>query len=96
MNAASKLTRVYFKPLTPGANLSADATGTFSVEVEHRSNVVCIPANALAYVDGSPCVYVPNAETGLAEIRAVRIGLVTPQRVEILDGLEAGESIILY
>lgn len=95
MNAQSTLTRVYFSPLTPSVNLSADATGSFTITVDSRIGVTYIPVDALTEVDGQTCVYVPN-ENGVMEVRYVTTGLATSRYVEIIDGLESGESIILY
>ena len=95
MNEKSQLTRVYFKPLTPTANLSADATGNFTMTVASHDDTIYIPAGALTYVDGVTCVYVPS-ENGLMSVRQVTVGIETNRYIEITEGLEAGESIILY
>jgi len=95
MNAQSTLTRVYFAPVIPSVDLSEDASGTFTIVVDSRTDVLYIPKNALTEVDGETCVYVLN-ENGLMSVRPVSVGLVTPRYVEITDGLEVGEEVVLY
>ena len=95
MNAQSKLTRVYFRPVVPSVELEADATGTFSLVIAARENVTYIPAAALTEVNGAYSVYVPD-ENGLMSVRNVEVGLSTSRYVEILSGLEVGESVIMY
>ena len=95
MNEASKLTRVYFRPVTPSVNLTADATGSFVVTVDSRTETVYVPATTLTEIDGETCVYVLD-ESGLMTARKVTIGLATNRYVEITEGLEAGEEIVQY
>ena len=95
MNEQSKLTRVYFSPLTPSVNLSADASGSFVITVDSRENVVYVPTSVLTEVDGVTSVYVVD-ESGLMSVRNVTVGLSTNRYAEITDGLEAGEEIVQY
>lgn len=95
MNAQSKLTRVYFRPVVPSVELEADASGTFTVVVDSSENTNYIPLAALTEVSGAPSVYVPD-ENGLMQARGVEVGLTTSRYAEILSGLEAGDSVIMY
>lgn len=95
MNEKSSRRPVYFTPITPSVNLAAGASGSFTVTVESRENVVYVPVGALTAVNGVPCVYVPD-EHGLMSVRPVTAGLSTSRYVEIIAGLESGESVIMY
>lgn len=95
VNEKSARRPVYFTPVTPSVNLAADATGSFTVTVESREDVVYIPVGALTEVNGETCVYVPDGQ-GLMSVRQVEIGLATSRYVEITAGLESGESVIMY
>ena len=95
MNAASKLTRVYFAPVTPSVNLTADDTGSFVVTVATSTNTVYVPTSTLTTVDGVTSVYVLD-ENGLMAVRNVTVGLSTNRYAEILEGLEVGEEIVQY
>lgn len=95
LNAQSKLTRVYFSPVTPSVNLAADATGSFTVTVDSRTDVVYVPVATLTEVDGVTSVYVLD-DSGLMSVRNVTVGLTTNRYAEITGGLEAGEEIVQY
>lgn len=95
MNEQSKLTRVYFSPVTPSVNLSADDSGSFTVTIDRREDVVYVPTSVLTVVDGVTSVYVLD-ENGLMSVRNVNIGLMTNRYAEITEGLEAGDEIVQY
>ena len=95
VNEKSARRPVYFTPVTPSVNLAADATGSFTVTVESREDVVYIPLSALSEINGEACVYVPD-ENGLMSVRPVTVGLTTARYAEITAGLESGESVIMY
>lgn len=95
MNAQSKLTRVYFAPVTPSVNLTADASGSFTITVDQRTDVVYVPTSVLTTVDGVSSVYVLD-ENGLMSVRNVTVGLTTNRYAEIIEGLEAGDEIVQY
>lgn len=95
MNAQSTLTRVYFAPVVPSVDLSADASGTFTVTVAVSADTLYIPVTAITEVEGETCVYVLD-DCGLMSVRKVATGLTTARYVEITEGLEAGEEVVLY
>jgi multidrug efflux pump subunit AcrA (membrane-fusion protein) len=45
--------------------------------------------------DGQPSVYVVNSDTGRAEARRLTVGRAFGRQVEVLDGVSAGEEIIV-
>lgn len=95
VNEQSKLTRVYFSPVTPSVNLSADDSGSFTITVDSREDVVYVPTSVLTYVDGVTSVYVLD-ESGLMSVRNVKVGLMTKRYAEITEGLAAGDEIVQY
>ncbi len=62
--------------------------------IDRRDEVLQVPISAVHVEKGFQVVYVASAD-GI-ETRRVTIGLSNQQRVEILDGLEAGERVYLY
>ncbi|MGH7337811.1 MAG: hypothetical protein ACREI7_09540, partial [Myxococcota bacterium] len=60
--------------------------------LERKENVVAVPRAAL--VDDGARSYVVAADGGRWVERPVTTGLRTPQRVEIVSGLEAGATIV--
>lgn len=94
MNEKSIRTRVYFAPLVPSVNLSAGATGKFTVVVRSAEDALYLPLSCLAEADGRPCVYVLD-DAGLKTIRYIEIGLVTQRSCEILSGVEEGDNVVV-
>ncbi|CAN5925386.1 N/A [soil metagenome] len=80
--------------LTPReTRLPMGVFGEASVAIATRSNVVTLPAGALRTgPDGRPEAMVCDA--GLAKARPLRVGGRTADRVEILEGVVAGERVV--
>lgn len=76
--------------LKPGMFAGLDLT------LQVRTNAIVIPEVAINQVleGGRATVMIVNAENQ-AEIRSVRVGLRTAGRVEIIEGLEVGEKVIV-
>jgi membrane fusion protein, multidrug efflux system len=58
-----------------------------------RENVMLVPASAIVQDQGSQAVYV--IENDRAARRPVRTGVTSQGRVEILDGIETGEQVVV-
>lgn len=78
----------------PDRQLRAGMYGTAIFEPQHSAEVVTIPRSAFVGSVTSNQVFVVG-ESNTATIRKVVSGRVIGDRVEILQGLEAGESIIV-
>jgi RND family efflux transporter MFP subunit len=70
--------------LTPGMYASVTVT------LERHAGALCVPVRALA--GGTALVVGPG---GSLEKRAVKVGLETPERVEVLDGLKEKELVVV-
>ena len=81
--------------LTPGdAPLPIGVFGEASVATGVRPSVVTVPTAALRTgPDGKPEAVVCEAG-GKARTRSLRVGGRTPTRVEIVEGVNAGESVV--
>jgi RND family efflux transporter MFP subunit len=73
--------------LIPGMYASA------VIKPEHRENALVLPLQAVQR-GPIPTIWTVNAK-GLIEDRLVKIGLQTPDRVEILSGATEGETVLL-
>lgn len=73
--------------LVPGAVVSV------ALELAKRKGVLAVPRKALVEVDGSYIVYV--VEDGKARERKVSLGLQAGDYGEVLDGLSAGDEVIV-
>ncbi len=73
--------------LRPGMFANLDLTLTL------RDDAIMIPESALMATGERTAVYVIGAN-GTAQLRPVKIGMRTPNQIEILAGLEAGEKVV--
>lgn len=73
--------------LLPNLNVTVD------IVTDKKPGALMLPRSAVINRDGKPSVLVPQP-TGLVA-RPVQLGLRTPEEVEILDGVQPGESVIL-
>lgn len=73
--------------LVPGMYASA------SLKVEKRAQTLAVPVEAVP-PGPNPTVYVVNGQNEV-EARRVTLGLETPTRFEVLDGLKEGELVII-
>jgi len=64
-----------------------------TLEVESKDNALLVPKVSLVDSEGQRGVYQANEENR-AQFKAVKVGLEDAERVEILDGLAEGETII--
>ncbi len=78
---------------TPGF-LREDMTLSVEVETARRDKALVVPADALRG-DESTGLKVWLARDGRVEARAVRIGLRTLDAAEVVDGLNAGDVVLL-
>lgn len=88
-------------PPSPGApeapnpypmELRPEMTARVGFVLDRRTGVIVVPRSAVGRRDGNDFVWVKNGEEWSE--RPVRLGLTTPQRVEIESGLEEGEVIL--
>jgi multidrug efflux pump subunit AcrA (membrane-fusion protein) len=68
-------------------------TAQVKIMVNHLSDVLLVPVQALAEIKGKHYVYVPRA--GGVERREVEVGENNDKFVEIKEGLEEGEHVTM-
>jgi len=90
-NVVTYYARVALDTVPDGVRLGMTATA--EVEVRTVEDAVVVPAEALRQDDGETVVQVARGEE--REDRPVRIGLRADGEVEILDGLEPGDRVVL-
>lgn len=72
--------------ITPGMYAAAVLT-------ELRPNALAVPVEAVAETNGAASLYIISKD-GKIEERPVKVGLATPTRVEILEGVKEGEWVL--
>lgn len=74
--------------------IEVGATGSIRVILDRRENVLTVPYGAVHTAEDRAYVYVLG-EGGVREVRWIEAGLYGDDSVEIRDGLEQGEMVIL-
>jgi RND family efflux transporter MFP subunit len=74
--------------LVPGMFAEVD------LKLQQRKDALAVPITAVSRSGGESSVYAVNAE-GVIERRAVKTGLETATRVEIVSGLSANDMVIV-
>jgi len=81
-------------PGTPPAFLREDMTLSVEVETARREAALVVPTEALRGDESTgPALWI--AREGIVEARKVRVGLRTLDAVEILEGIRAGELVLV-
>jgi len=79
--------------LQAGADVVPGASTRGEITIERHAGVLLVPKNAI-YGEAEPTIRVVGADETV-QIRKVTLGLVTRDRVEIKNGVEAGERVIV-
>ncbi len=85
---------VYLALTEPAFDLDDGSRGTLILTRDSRTNVLMIPEDAVTLANGEPIVYYQNEE-GVKAYKSIVIGLVAGDRVEVVDGLSEGDSVIV-
>jgi multidrug efflux pump subunit AcrA (membrane-fusion protein) len=78
----------------PGTRLRPEMLATAAIPVGGTQPTVMVPADALQQIDGQDVVFVRVAPDRFA-VRPVRPGPTNNSRTPILDGLKAGEPVVV-
>ncbi len=87
--------KVEFQIDNPGSMLKPGMFAKVTVPVEVRSDVILVPRVSLIEDSGTKTQNVFVVEAGLSQRRPVEIGLSRGGEVEIRDGLNEGDSVIV-
>lgn len=86
---------VYFSLTSPAPELEDGDTGSTILVLEHRDDTLYLDKKAVHTVNGQHVVYYQDPQTGIRTFKTVETGLETTRQIEILSGLQEGESVIL-
>jgi multidrug resistance efflux pump len=76
------------KELIPNLNVKVEIT------TDRKTDVLVIPKSAVFNQNGKPSVLLSEGKT--TTIKPVDLGLITSEEVEIVNGIVAGNSVVLY
>lgn len=85
---------VYLKLKNPAFDLEDGERGTLTIVLDSREDVLKVPQSAVTSANGEYIVYYQDEE-GMKTYKPVEIGLEAEKMVEIISGLDEGESVIV-
>lgn len=94
LDAATRTMETEVDLPNPDQTIKAGMFGYASIVLEQRQDALTIPVQALASRTAPITLLVVGADQRLQE-RHIDIGLETPDRIEVLDGLREGELVVL-
>jgi cobalt-zinc-cadmium efflux system membrane fusion protein len=95
VEVGSRTIPVRLEVANPGAKLRPGMSATVWLPVGEGADVIAVPAAALQRLDDKWCVFVPQKEEGVFEVRTVGRGRDLGGEVEIVSGVAAGETIVV-
>lgn len=84
----------YLKLLQPDPTLTSGSSGSIQIVEDQRNDVLYLDKTAIITSNGETFVYMLDAD-GLRIIQPVKTGFVCNDYVEILEGLEEGDLVII-
>jgi membrane fusion protein (multidrug efflux system) len=83
---------VKITPTDPEGQLRSGMYANTLLLIDEKQNTLLIPRDALTTINDQPTVYVIDGDR--VEQRQVELGLTNDGQVEILSGVEAGETVV--
>jgi membrane fusion protein, heavy metal efflux system len=93
VNPDTRTVQVRTEVPNPGGSLKPDMFANVEIITDAHSAAISIPQSALLNDSGKTVVFVANGNG--YEKRAVTAGIQSNDRVEILDGLQAGDKVVV-
>ncbi len=93
VDAATATFKVTLEVDDPKGDLKPGMFARVGIVFERRADTLTIPRIALLDSDGSSNVFVVSS--GKAEQRAIKTGLANAGRVEVIQGLEGAEQVVV-
>lgn len=90
---ATRTAQMEIEVPNPGFRLKPGMYARVRLTVERRPNALAVPRSAVVDLEGKRGVYL--IENMTAKFREVRTGLADAARVEVIEGLEDGERVII-
>jgi multidrug efflux pump subunit AcrA (membrane-fusion protein) len=78
----------------PGYQLIPGMYAEASITLEQKSGALAVPLQAVSNIENKPAVLTVTAGKRL-ELRPVKIGIETPDKIEIVSGLSEGDLVVI-
>lgn len=94
MDDTSKTYQVRIELETDSDEMKAGLFAHTAIDILQRRATLCVPKEALLSRNGRQTLFVVH-EDGTVEERTVKIGLMNDAEVEVLDGIEPGDTVVV-
>ena len=94
MDDTSKTYQVRIELETDSDEMKAGLFAHTAIDILQRRATLCVPKEAVLSRNGRQMLFVVDAN-GKVESREVKIGLMNDAEVEILDGIEPGDTVVV-
>ena len=94
MDDTSKTYQVRIELETDSDEMKAGLFAHTAIDILQRRATLCVPKEAVLSRNGRQMLFVVDAD-GKVESREVKIGLMNDAEVEILDGIEPGDTVVV-
>ena len=78
-----------------GRELKTSMTAQVFIQIARASNVLRVPVAALGQAQDGDRYTITTVEDGKTQSRTIRIGINDRQYAEVLEGLQAGDQVVL-
>ena len=93
LDPATRTAQIEVEVPNPNYRLKPGMYAKVDFVVEHKENILVVPANAVIDVRGQKGVFLPD-EGDVAKFKPVTIGMSQPDRIEIVDGIAEGTRVV--
>lgn len=80
---------------SPDQNIKPGMTANVDIEVDKAENVLTVPNSAIKPYQGKKAIQVIDPKTKTAKFIPVKVGIKSPQRTEIISGVDNGTEVII-
>ena len=94
MDDTSKTYQVRIELETDSDEMKAGLFARTAIDILQRRATLCVPKEALLSRNGRQTLFVVG-EDGKVESRDIKVGLMNDAEVEILDGIEPGDTVVV-
>ncbi len=94
LDSATRVMQVRIVLNNPGNRLRPEMLATAEIPVGERKPVLLVPSDVVQQIDGQDVVFVRTAADRFA-VRAIRTGETAGGKTLVVDGLKAGEQIVV-
>jgi len=93
LDATTRTATIELEIPNPGFRLKPGMYARVNIITANKRDALAVPANAVVDVNGRRGVYVAD-ENNTARFRAIRVGIEAPDLIEVLDGVDEGETVV--